>query len=196
MSSPLVPLGDMAALVSAYRQGASFAALGERYGCSATTIRNRLMAWCQRNEVEWPLRTVKQGKPRIDSVSAELVRKEIADAVRTYRISQIQLAELAGVSVNVLHKISSGHKTTILRKTQGKVLEACSKLACGQVYIEPAPRVLLPKSVRDECQSGHPWRGQRWPNGDMKCNICTAAKHARADAARGPRSRRKDAQLT
>lgn len=184
MSTPSADLPDMAQVANIYRRGASYATIGARYGCCASTVRNRLLAWAQANEIEWPLRHVKDHAPRPSIISAKLVRKEIAQTCRRFRISQKQLAELAGVAANTLHKISGGHKDVIFIRTQGKILEACSKLYAGEVVLPHTKQLILPMHARDICSNGHPWRGARWPNGVRRCNQCVAAKHARADAKR------------
>lgn len=182
--TPPAPLPEMAQVAHAYRRGDSYATLGAKYGCSPSTVRNRLKAWALDNDVEWPLRHVKAAAARPNVTSADLVRADIAKTCRQFRVSQKQLAELAGVAVNTMHKISSGHKTKIFVKTQGLILEACSKLYAGEVVLEPTHQLILPMHVRDICSNGHQWRGARWANGVRKCNQCVAAKHARADAKR------------
>lgn len=176
---PPAALPPMEQLATEYRSGQSYRMLGEKYGYSASTMRNRLHAWAV-DRGEWPLiePTQKRGQNR-DVVPVDLARSEIAATCRQYRISQVALAKVAKVSPNLLHKISGGHVDHILRTTQGKILEACSKLYAGEVVLPPTT-TWLPMHARDRCPNNHPYTGKRdAKTGRRHCSVCRAYKDAR-----------------
>ena len=185
MSRPKHPLPQGVLLAAEYRQpGASLKTLAVKYGCSASTVRNRLQSWATGAGESWPLKSDSQtrGKNR-DTVSTAMVVKEIQYACVRLHVTQSTLARLAGINPNSMHKISSVKNTArIMRSTQGKILEAISAVEAGEVVHEPQ-KVILPMPVRTHCPAGHPYTGASDPTTGRKlCRLCRMDKERRRSA--------------
>lgn len=169
----------MPVLAAEYRRPEhSFGTLGEKYGVSPSTIRNRLHRWADETGTPWPMKVANRGANR-DVVDPSLAASEVLYACAKFRISQTTLAGLCGLGANHLHKLTSGRLHKIKRKTQGTILEVVSRLDAGELVVEPEP-VILPTKVRTTCPNGHAYTGLRDSRtGRRLCVICRTQKHNR-----------------
>ena len=156
----------------------SYTVIGKRYGCTPSTVGNRLKTYAQERGMAWPLKPYLQTRANnVDSVRCDLIVGEIHDCIRNYRINQVRLAEVCGLSANLLYQITSGFKPRIHRRTAVKIEKGISRVERGLVKWEQEG-VRLPMAIRTHCDKGHPYVG-RMENGMKKCVVCRAEKDRR-----------------
>ncbi|MEY2434762.1 MAG: hypothetical protein QOC92_4487 [Acidimicrobiaceae bacterium] len=110
-----------------FADGMSYAALGARYGLSASTVRQTLKSRARRAGAPWPAeRSVvpSSARPR-DTVSSLLIRAEVAEVCVKRDVTKRDVAKRAGISVSTLYK--SGRRR-VDRLTAERVMVAVAAI--------------------------------------------------------------------
>lgn len=186
MPTPPAPLPPSRKLLELYvEQDLTLRELGKQFGCSPSTVKNHLQKACDEHGMTWPLKSLSKARAgRTKTVGTVMLRAEIVHCIKTYRVTQIQLAEACGLQPNHLHKITSGHTQRVLLTTARKIEAGIVKVEKGKVASPTHIAPMLPLHARTHCSKGHPYGNRRNAKGQRYCPICLAEKNRRNDEKR------------
>ena len=124
-----------------YLAGGTLTTLATRYGVTRKGVYDALQRDAKRDGVSWPL---KQGRPGWerrkatavrtngqDAVTSVMICAEIHEVRETYRVTVLELADLAGINPSTLWKVIRGDRKFVARRTARKIQTAIEKIEAG-----------------------------------------------------------------